>query len=88
MLRFLNDYQHGAHPQVMQHLQEINAQAFPGYGEDAICRCAADTIRAWEVLRDHPKVDPDRMAMIGNDLALLVDERRPGARLLWTLPQR
>ncbi len=47
MLRFLNDYQHGAHPQVMQHLQEINAQAFPGYGEDAICRRAADTIRAW-----------------------------------------
>lgn len=42
----------------------------------------ADTIRAWEVLRDHPKVDPDRMAMIGNDLALLVDERRPGAKAI------
>ena len=47
MLRFLNDYQHGAHPQVMQQLQEINGQAFPGYGEDVICRRAADTIRAW-----------------------------------------
>lgn len=42
----------------------------------------ADTIRAWEVLRDHPKVDPDRMAMIGNDLGLLVDERRPGAKAI------
>lgn len=39
----------------------------------------ADTIRAWDVLAGLPQVDPDRMAMIGNDLALLVNARRPGA---------
>jgi cephalosporin-C deacetylase len=39
----------------------------------------ADTIRAWEVLRELPEVDRDRMAMTGTDLALLVDARRPGA---------
>lgn len=39
----------------------------------------ADTIRAWEVLRDLSEVDRDRMAMNGTDLALLVDARRPGA---------
>lgn len=39
----------------------------------------ADTIRAWEVLRDLPQVDPDRMAITGTDLALVVAARRPGA---------
>lgn len=39
-----------------------------------------DAIRAWEVLRDLPQVDPDRMAMFGNDLGLLVNARRPGAK--------
>lgn len=42
----------------------------------------ADTIRAWEVLQDLPAVDPNRMAMTGTDLALLVDARRPGARAI------
>jgi cephalosporin-C deacetylase len=42
----------------------------------------ADTIRAWEVLRSLPQVDPDRMAMIGTDLALLVNARRPGAKAI------
>jgi cephalosporin-C deacetylase len=42
----------------------------------------ADTIRAWEVLRDLPQVDANRMAMIGTDLALLVHARRPGANAI------
>lgn len=42
----------------------------------------ADAIRAWEVLRALPQVDQDRMAMIGTDLALLVDARRPGAKAI------
>jgi cephalosporin-C deacetylase len=42
----------------------------------------ADTIRAWEVLRELPEVDRDRMGMTGTDLALLVDARRPGAKAI------
>jgi cephalosporin-C deacetylase len=66
------------------------AAAFPGHltvGIDDPDRfihrgVVADTIRAWEVLRSLPQVDQDRTAMIGTDLALLVDARRPGARAI------
>lgn len=66
------------------------AAAFPGHLTEGIENpdryiyrgVAGDAIRAWEVLRAHPKVDPDRMAMIGTDLALLVDARRPGAKAI------
>lgn len=40
----------------------------------------ADTIRAWEVLRTLPQVDTGRMAISGNDIGLLVNARRPGAK--------
>lgn len=40
----------------------------------------ADAIRAWETLRDLPHVDGNRMAISGNDLGLLVNARRPGAK--------
>ncbi|HEV2072072.1 MAG TPA: acetylxylan esterase [Thermomicrobiales bacterium] len=64
------------------------AAAFPGHltvGIDDPDRyifrgVVADTIRAWEVLRNHPQVDTDRMAMIGTDLALLVNARRADAK--------
>lgn len=42
----------------------------------------ADAIRAREVLRRLPQVDSDRMAMSGNDLGLLVNARRPGAKAI------
>jgi cephalosporin-C deacetylase len=66
------------------------AAAFPGHltvGIDDPDRfvhrgVVGDCIRAWEVLRALPQVDQDRMAMIGTDLALLVDARRPGARAI------
>lgn len=66
------------------------AAAFPGHLTQGIADpetyifrgVVADTIRAWEVLRELPFVDPDRCAMSGNDLALLVDARRPGARAI------
>ena len=66
------------------------AAAYPGHltlGIEDLDRyiyrgVAADTIRAWEVLRDLPQVDRDRMAMTGTDLALLVDARRPGAKAI------
>lgn len=64
------------------------AAAFPGHltlGIDDPDRyifrgVAADSIRAWEVLCRHPKVDSSHMAMIGTDLALLVNSRRTGAK--------
>lgn len=64
------------------------AAAFPGHLTEGIKDpngyihrgVVADTIRAWEVLRDHSKIDQNRMAMIGTDLALLADARRPGAK--------
>jgi cephalosporin-C deacetylase len=66
------------------------AAAFPGHltvgiedPEQYIFRgVVADQIRAWEVLSNHPKVDTDRRAMIGTDLALLVNTRRPGAKAM------
>ena len=66
------------------------AAAYPGHltlGIEDLDRyiyrgVAADTIRAWEVLRDLPQVDRERMAMTGTDLALLVDARRPGAKAI------
>lgn len=64
------------------------AAAFPGHLTEGIGHpetyvfrgVAADTIRAWEVLRGLPFVDGERCAMAGNDLALLVAARRSGAK--------
>jgi len=43
---FQCDYAQGTHPNVLQRLNEIQEQGFPGYGEDDICRKAADKIRS------------------------------------------
>lgn len=45
MIRFNSDYLEGAHPQIMQRLMETNMDQTPGYGEDAYCEQARDTIR-------------------------------------------
>ena len=34
MLYFLSDYTEGAHPQVLQHLLDMNMVSLPGYGDD------------------------------------------------------
>lgn len=39
---------------------------------------AADVIRGAEFLRSQPEVDPDRVAVAGNDLAAIAAARRPG----------
>ncbi len=39
----------------------------------------ADMLRAYEVLRDHPAVDEERIGIAGNDAGLLLAARRPGA---------
>lgn len=34
MIRYNNDYNHGAHPAILQALAETNDTAYGGYGED------------------------------------------------------
>lgn len=46
MIRFNSDYLEGAHPRIMQALMETNLDQTPGYGEDAYCGQARQTIRA------------------------------------------
>ena len=46
MLRWNNDYNHGAHPEILKALAEINDQAFGGYGFDEWCEAAKAAIRA------------------------------------------
>jgi len=46
MILFCSDYQEGAHPAILQKLQEINLLQNPGYGSDDICHGAAELIKA------------------------------------------
>lgn len=45
MIRFNNDYNHGAHPEILKRLMETNDENFSGYGTDPWCERAADKIR-------------------------------------------
>ncbi len=45
MIRFNNDYNHGAHPAVLEAIAHTNAESFPGYGTDGACQEAAAIIR-------------------------------------------
>lgn len=45
MLYFINDYQEGAHPSVLQKLCQTNLVPMPGYGTDELSRSASDRIR-------------------------------------------
>ena len=46
MLRWNNDYNHGAHPEILKALAEINDQHFGGYGFDEWCDAAKSEICA------------------------------------------
>lgn len=46
MIRFNNDYCHGAHPRVLQALATTNDESYPGYGQDEWCERAGAAIRA------------------------------------------
>lgn len=46
MLRWNNDYNHGAHPEILKALADINDQHFGGYGMDEICDAAKAEIKA------------------------------------------
>ena len=45
MIRFNNDYNHGAHPEILEALSAVYDNSFGGYGEDEWCKKAADLIR-------------------------------------------
>lgn len=45
MIRFNNDYNHGAHPEILEALGAINGNSYGGYGEDEWCEKAAELIR-------------------------------------------
>ncbi|HGI4598439.1 TPA: low specificity L-threonine aldolase [Streptococcus agalactiae] len=45
MLHFENDYNKGAHPELLNVLIETNDQGLSGYGTDSYCQQAADKIR-------------------------------------------
>ena len=45
MLYFNNDYNENCHPAVMEQLQAVTGQQFPGYGVDACCENAKSLIR-------------------------------------------
>ena len=46
MLYYLSDYTGGAHPRILERLQETNLISQPGYGEDRFCAAAREKIRA------------------------------------------
>ena len=45
MISFTCDYNEGAHPLILQRLQETNLTQEPGYGDDSFCRSAREKIR-------------------------------------------
>lgn len=46
MLYFANDYSEGAHPKVMEQLNQLNLVSTPGYGTDSYCESAKAKIRS------------------------------------------
>lgn len=46
MIHFRNDYSAGAHPAVLEALCRTNMDLTPGYGTDACCQEAAETVRS------------------------------------------
>ena len=42
MLYYLSDYTEGAHPRILERLQETNLISQPGYGEDRFCAAARE----------------------------------------------
>ena len=47
MIRFNNDYNHGAHASILQALGDINETSYAGYGEDEWCQKGADEIKKY-----------------------------------------
>lgn len=47
MIRFNNDYNHGAHPAILEALAATNNESYGGYGIDPWCKKAADEIKKY-----------------------------------------
>lgn len=47
MIRFNNDYNHGAHPLILKALEETNSNSYGGYGMDEICAAAREEIKKY-----------------------------------------
>lgn len=47
MIRFNNDYNHGAHPAILEALATTNTESYGGYGIDPWCRKASDEIKKY-----------------------------------------
>ncbi len=44
LVRFNNDYNHGAHPAILKALADTNDTSFGGYGQDEVCEAAKEAI--------------------------------------------
>ena len=51
MLSFVNDYSEGAHPKILERLNETNFEQLAGYGSDRYCEQAKEKICASAALR-------------------------------------
>ena len=47
MIRFNNDYNHGAHPLILKALEDTNQNSYGGYGMDEICAAAREEIKKY-----------------------------------------
>lgn len=47
MIRFNNDYNHGAHPAILEALEKTNAESYGGYGIDPWCEKAEQEIKKY-----------------------------------------
>lgn len=47
MIRFNNDYNHGAHPVILEALAKTNGESYGGYGQDEWCERAAEEIKKY-----------------------------------------
>ena len=47
MIRFNNDYHHGAHPQILEALTNTNTENYCGYGLDPWCEKAVAEIKKY-----------------------------------------
>lgn len=54
MIRFNNDYNHGAHPAILEALVNTNSESYGGYGQDIWCEKAAEEIKKY---LDCPQAD-------------------------------
>ncbi len=47
MIRFNNDYNHGAHPAILEALMNTNNESYGGYGQDEWCEKATEEIKKY-----------------------------------------